>query len=66
MSPPPTPGVRRLGTVLALLLTLALTAVPVATAAADPLLSQGRPVTASSTENAAFPASAAVDVRVYQ
>ncbi|MEV0385113.1 discoidin domain-containing protein [Nonomuraea sp. NPDC050643] len=29
--------------------------------AADPLLSQGRPVTASSTENAGTPASAAVD-----
>jgi uncharacterized protein YndB with AHSA1/START domain len=30
-------------------------------AAAGPLLSQGRPATASSTENATFPASAAVD-----
>lgn len=30
-------------------------------AAADPLISQGRPVTASSAESAAFPASAAVD-----
>jgi beta-glucanase (GH16 family) len=29
--------------------------------AADPLVSQGKPVTASSTESAAFPASAAVD-----
>ena len=32
-----------------------------AAGAADPLISQGKPVTASSTENAAFPASAAVD-----
>jgi beta-glucanase (GH16 family) len=32
-----------------------------AAGAADPLLSQGKPVTASSTENAAFPAAAAVD-----
>src|SRR5215510_10922651 len=30
-------------------------------AAAGPLLSQGHPATASSTENATFPASAAVD-----
>jgi len=29
--------------------------------AADPLISQGKPATASSTENAGFPASAAVD-----
>jgi beta-glucanase (GH16 family) len=29
--------------------------------AADPLISQGKPVTASSTESAAFPATAAVD-----
>jgi F5/8 type C domain len=32
-----------------------------AAAAADPLISQGKPATASGTENAAFPASAAVD-----
>ncbi|WP_049564384.1 galactose-binding domain-containing protein [Nonomuraea sp. SBT364] len=43
--------------VLALLAPL-LTALP---AAAATLLSQGRPATASSTESAAFPASAAVD-----
>ncbi|GAA5082655.1 beta-glucanase (GH16 family) [Thermocatellispora tengchongensis] len=34
---------------------------PPPAAAADPLISQGRPVTASSTESVAFPASAAVD-----
>ncbi|WP_113703322.1 discoidin domain-containing protein [Nonomuraea lactucae] len=63
MRPPPIPGVRRPGLLAALVLAL-LTAVLVPTphaAAADPLLSQGRPVTASSAESAAFPASAAVD-----
>ncbi|WP_433430268.1 discoidin domain-containing protein [Nonomuraea sp. CA-141351] len=43
------------------MITLSLTAVLPATAAADPLLSQGKTATASSTENVAFPASAAVD-----
>lgn len=42
------------------MITMALVAVLPA-AAADTLLSQGRPATASSTENVAFPASAAVD-----
>ncbi|HEV7654483.1 MAG TPA: discoidin domain-containing protein [Mycobacteriales bacterium] len=40
---------------------LGLPALTPAAGAVDPLLSQGRPATASSTENAAFPASAAVD-----
>jgi hypothetical protein len=52
----------------AVLLLLALAAAvlglpgltPVARAA-DPLISQGKPVTASSTESVAFPATAAVD-----
>ncbi len=47
--------------VLGVVVAVAL-AVPVSTAQAAPtLLSQGHAVTASSTENAAFPASAAVD-----
>jgi hypothetical protein len=47
---------------LALCLALYALAVPATPAhAADVLLSQGRPATASSTEGAAFPASAAVD-----
>ncbi len=61
MSPPPSLGLRRLGTLLALMITVSLTAVLPATAAADPLLSQGKTATASSTENVAFPTSAAVD-----
>ena len=40
---------------------LGLPALTPAAGAADPLISQGKPVTASSTENAAFPATAAVD-----
>ena len=40
---------------------LGLPALTTPAAAADPVISQGKPVTASSTENAAFPASAAVD-----
>ncbi|WP_342775102.1 discoidin domain-containing protein [Nonomuraea diastatica] len=60
MSPPPGPGIRRLGALLVLLVTLSLLSAAPA-GAADTLLSQGRTVTASSTENAAFPASAAVD-----
>ncbi|WP_346433596.1 discoidin domain-containing protein [Nonomuraea composti] len=52
---------RRLAALAALVIPLSLLAVPPASAA-DPLLSQGRPATASSTESAAaFPASAAVD-----
>ncbi|TMR14120.1 discoidin domain-containing protein, partial [Nonomuraea zeae] len=42
------------------MITMSLMAVLPASAA-DPLLSQGKPATASSTENVAFPASAAVD-----
>lgn len=49
-----------LATAIGLALTLLTTAAPPATAAAD-LLSQGRPATSSSTENASTPASAAVD-----
>jgi beta-glucosidase len=45
-----------------LVMALALVAMPRSAHAADPvLLSQGRPATASSTENAGTPASAAVD-----
>jgi beta-glucosidase-like glycosyl hydrolase len=51
---------RRRLSAAALLALLAGLLAPTATAA-DTLLSQGRPATASSTENAAFPASAAVD-----
>ncbi|MFR9781098.1 discoidin domain-containing protein, partial [Micromonospora sp. MS34] len=64
---PPLPPPRRrrrlaaMATALLALLAAYLTApVPPATAAGS-LLSQGRPTTASSTENAAFPASAATD-----
>jgi hypothetical protein len=50
------------GLVLALVAALALVAGPSGRAhAAATLLSQGRPATASSTENASFPASNAVD-----
>ncbi|MFI6327565.1 discoidin domain-containing protein [Micromonospora chersina] len=65
-APPPSPPARRrrsaavLALVAALVATL-VTAVTGAASAADPLLSQGRPVTASSVQSAAFPASAAVD-----
>ncbi|WP_336207354.1 discoidin domain-containing protein [Nonomuraea sp. LPB2021202275-12-8] len=60
MSPPRRPT--RFGILVALAIALiapALVALPASAAAA--LLSQGRPATASSTESAAFPASAAVD-----
>ncbi|MFG2052971.1 discoidin domain-containing protein [Micromonospora sp. NPDC048930] len=64
--PPPVPHLRRRrgAAVLALVAALVATSVAAVTGSArgaDPLLSQGRPATASSTENAAFPASAAVD-----
>src|SRR5260370_707506 len=50
------------GVVLALVATLALVAGPSGRAsAASTLLSQGKPATASSTENATFPAANAVD-----
>src|ERR1700754_633852 len=59
------PGRRwRLATVVGAALTLLaglLVVTGVTAAAADPLISQGRPTTASSTENAGTPASAAVD-----
>ncbi|MEU8261964.1 discoidin domain-containing protein [Micromonospora sp. NPDC048999] len=61
---PPTSTRRRLAAVLALAaVTIAgfVAAVTTTASAADPLLSQGRPATASSVENAAFPPSAAVD-----
>src|SRR6266498_3627532 len=48
----------KLGVAAALVVTLAQ-ATPAA--AAGPLISQGKPVTASSSESAAFPATAAVD-----
>ena len=41
--------------------TVAVTGLSGTAAAADPLISQGKPATASSTENAGTPASAAVD-----
>ncbi|MEU0964813.1 beta-1,3-glucanase family protein [Streptomyces sp. NPDC005917] len=51
-----------LAVLLALIAALAINAVSPSPARADgTLLSQGRPVTASSTENASFPASQAVD-----
>jgi hypothetical protein len=68
--PPPTPTARRrrptVGTaILATLALVLLVGYAVVTTgraqAAGPLLSQGRPATASSTESAATPASAAVD-----
>ncbi|MET8045502.1 discoidin domain-containing protein [Micromonospora sp. NPDC005215] len=50
-----------LGSALLLLLGAYLAILAPPADAADALLSQGRPVTASSTESVAFPASAAVD-----
>jgi hypothetical protein len=50
-----------LGLVIALLAACFLALTPSTARAADQLLSQGRPATASSTENATFPATAAVD-----
>ncbi|MFI5835877.1 discoidin domain-containing protein [Micromonospora sp. NPDC051300] len=60
---PPSRTRRRLvAAVLAATLVATLTGLAAGPAqGADPLLSQGRPVTASSTQSAAFPASAAVD-----
>ncbi|MEW2379485.1 discoidin domain-containing protein [Micromonospora sp. NPDC047812] len=61
-TPPPGRPARRLLIGLALLLVAALTPAATPPAQAAPsLLSQGRPATASSTENAGTPASAAVD-----
>ncbi|GAA0454569.1 hypothetical protein Ade02nite_03040 [Paractinoplanes deccanensis] len=45
----------------AALLAVSLLIVPAGASAADSVISQGKPVTASSTESAAFPASNAVD-----
>ncbi|SBT46056.1 discoidin domain-containing protein [Micromonospora narathiwatensis] len=62
--PPPVFARRRLAVVLLLVAVMVaslVAAVTPAASAADPLLSQGRPVTASSVQNASFPASAAVD-----
>ncbi|MFD2762825.1 discoidin domain-containing protein [Micromonospora eburnea] len=65
LDPPPPAFARcRLAVVLVLLAAMVasfVAAVTTAASAADPLLSQGRPVTASSVQNASFPASAAVD-----
>jgi hypothetical protein len=63
MSMPAPPRWRRGGLpLLAAVAALALGVVgPTAAHAADPLISQGRPATASSTENSSFPAANAVD-----
>ncbi|MFD4598407.1 beta-1,3-glucanase family protein [Streptomyces sp. NPDC058464] len=50
-----------LGLVVVLIAAFFAVLAPAPVHAADQLLSQGRPATASSTENASFPASAAVD-----
>ncbi|MEU1532322.1 beta-1,3-glucanase family protein [Streptomyces fagopyri] len=50
-----------LGLVVALLVACVAALTPTSAHAADQLLSQGRPATASSTENGSFPATAAVD-----
>lgn len=50
-----------LGLVITLLTACFIALTPSPARAADQLLSQGRPATASSTENASFPATAAVD-----
>ena len=50
-----------LGAVIALVAAFVVVAPPSLARAADSLLSQGRPATASSTEQAGTPASAAVD-----
>ncbi|WP_330342144.1 beta-1,3-glucanase family protein [Streptomyces sp. NBC_00557] len=50
-----------LALVIAVLAACFLALAPSPARAADQLLSQGRPATASSTENASFPAAAAVD-----
>ncbi|MEU3457356.1 discoidin domain-containing protein [Micromonospora sp. NPDC006766] len=65
LEPPPSASVRRrFAVVLALVAVVVagfVAAVTTAAGAADPLLSQGRPATASSVESAAFSPSAAVD-----
>ncbi|MEU3985124.1 beta-1,3-glucanase family protein [Streptomyces sp. NPDC026672] len=61
----PSTSVRRSRTSLVLILALLaacfVALAPTSARAADTVLSRGRPATASSTENAVFPASAAVD-----
>src|SRR5947207_1312967 len=49
------------GVVATLIAALALAAAPASRASAATLVSQGQPATASSLENASFPASNAVD-----
>ncbi|WP_046563950.1 discoidin domain-containing protein [Micromonospora sp. HK10] len=58
---PPRPRAHRLLTALTALLTTAGLLAPTPARAADPLLSQGRPTTASSVENAGSPATNATD-----
>ncbi|MDH2427183.1 discoidin domain-containing protein [Sphaerisporangium sp. TRM90804] len=59
---PPSPRPSRLALLIALAVSLVTSILTIAPAsAADPLLSQGKTATASSTEGGAFPASAAVD-----
>ncbi|WP_253866484.1 discoidin domain-containing protein [Micromonospora sp. WMMA2032] len=61
LSPPRRSARRTLAALTALLAAVALVGPPGPARAADPLLSQGRPTTASSTENAGTPASNATD-----
>ena len=61
---PPADAIRprvALGLAVVLIAAFLAALAPSPAHAADQLLSQGRPATASSTENASFPASAAVD-----
>ncbi|MEV0429213.1 discoidin domain-containing protein [Micromonospora sp. NPDC050495] len=58
---PPRPRAHRLLTALTALLTAAGLLAPTPARAADPLLSQGRPTSASSVENAGNPATNATD-----
>ena len=59
--PRPTLGTAAIGVVLLLIAAVTAAVTGGAAQAADTLLSQGKPATSSSTENASFPASAAVD-----
>ncbi|MCG5220300.1 DUF1996 domain-containing protein [Streptosporangium soli] len=63
MHPPPNPGRLRLGLVTAMLVALVATGLAIITPAiaADALLSQGRPASASSVEGGGYGAGAAVD-----
>ncbi|SBT42009.1 discoidin domain-containing protein [Micromonospora narathiwatensis] len=60
-TPPRRPARRLLAALASLLAATALVAPPSAAHAADPLLSQGRPTTASSAENAGMSAANATD-----